>query len=750
MLMNILSNGVFLQQRPSSMETLSFELESPELRPKTELSLLSQNSGGYKDIAIGQRKVFDLPFGSCLFRSDVYDNGSSFLYDNCTVCTCKDSTMVCKKKCSQPGVCDNNGDACCEECLLRVPPDDGKVCKFGSKVFRDGEMWSSVNCSICACVKGRTECRKKQCVPVSSCPQTKLGSSAKLVARVTRLSRPLWRFQLDASSAACSWVGGFCWETALFPVDHAGCATLRPGTSIRPRKDFTQPIRPLLQLKPVPWRDCGLQNQLLVSRHPSNLPSPSHFPFSEPAQDLRRSGKILNRKGCCPICTERRQLEKATQLEGHREATRCTCTCSAISKSAGMLLCFLSVELQVLVKNDARRTRSFSWTKSVELVLGDSTISLQQHLTVRWNGSRIALPCHTPHFHIDLDGYLLKVTTKAVDYRESVSNQKPKQYKKQVGKDPLVRRANGKALPAVEGMRLLLAGPDATTTKLPKGSESILPLSVVTMDPLGSLEISWDGDSFVEVMAAPHLKGKLCGLCGNYNGHKRDDLIGGDGNFKFDVDDFAESWRVESNEFCNRPQRKPVPELCQGTVKVKLRAHRECQKLKSWEFQTCHSTMDYTTFYSWNHCETSKAPHGPSCIGKVIIVLRSEDELLMMFSSWCQLLSPLQLSFPERCTAHAAWGQRLGPEEVLDWLSCIIVTQESEPEPEFSYLLNCFPLCSQCRDNLYTFERCEMPPLCFVLVVAGVDLVHVFMKLTVQRMRTNESSGIDLCPYDGS
>ena len=34
-----------------------------------------------------------------------------------------------------------------------------------------------------------------------------------------------------------------------------------------------------------------------------------------------------------------------------------------------------------------------------------------------------------------------------------------------------------------------------------------------------------------------------------------------------------------------------------------------------------------------------------------------------------------------------------------------------------------------------------MPAMCFVLVVAGVDLVHVFMKLTVQQMRTNESSG---------
>nr|XP_007979834.2 BMP-binding endothelial regulator protein isoform X2 [Chlorocebus sabaeus] len=247
---------------------------------------------------LGQRKVFDLPFGSCLFRSDVYDNGSSFLYDNCTACTCRDSTVVCKKKCSHPGGCDQGQKGCCEECLLQVPPEDIKVCKFGNKIFQDGEMWSSINCTICACVKGRTECRNKQCIPISSCPQ----------------------------------------------------------------------------------------------------------------------GKILNRKGCCPICTE-------------------------------------------------------------------------------------------------------------------------------------------------------------------------------------SLEISWDGDSFVEVMAAPHLKGKLCGLCGNYNGHKRDDLIGGDGNFKFDVDDFAESWRVESNEFCNRPQRKPVPELCQGTVKVKLRAHRECQKLKSWEFQTCHSTVDYATFY---------------------------------------------------------------------------------------------------------------------------------------------------------
>ncbi|XP_071486573.1 zonadhesin-like [Diadema antillarum] len=71
----------------------------------------------------------------------------------------------------------------------------------------------------------------------------------------------------------------------------------------------------------------------------------------------------------------------------------------------------------------------------------------------------------------------------------------------------------------------------------------------VMKTPFG-LRVWWDGESSVRVEVPDHFQGKLCGLCGNFNGKGEDDLMERGGSLTASATEFGLSWAVSSD--CKR------------------------------------------------------------------------------------------------------------------------------------------------------------------------------------------------------
>ena len=161
------------------------------------------------------------------------------------------------------------------------------------------------------------------------------------------------------------------------------------------------------------------------------------------------------------------------------------------------------------------------------------------------------------------------------------------------------------------------------------------------------MKLLWDGESFLEVTVPPSFKRRLCGLCGNFNGRRRDDLRMRNGQLATSVEQFGSSWKVGGPKSCsanNRPgsddedgaQSPPPPSssslkhrnnrlanksqqqqptssarnhkkvkaatkteepLCQRQWHIRIRAVRECSVLKAATFAQCHSQVSPVRYF---------------------------------------------------------------------------------------------------------------------------------------------------------
>ena len=111
-----------------------------------------------------------------------------------------------------------------------------------------------------------------------------------------------------------------------------------------------------------------------------------------------------------------------------------------------------------------------------------------------------------------------------------------------------------------------------------------------------NFNVFWDGSSGVQVSASSGLRGKICGLCGHYNGRSRNDLRRRDGSSTANVVNFALSWLDGNGN--TREQCQPANSVRTCGPKAERWGTETCNALTLAPFTSCHTKIDHEPFLS--------------------------------------------------------------------------------------------------------------------------------------------------------
>lgn len=146
------------------------------------------------------------------------------------------------------------------------------------------------------------------------------------------------------------------------------------------------------------------------------------------------------------------------------------------------------------------------------------------------------------------------------------------------------------------------------------GDERVLQDSEVEVTRIGrhlyvvlvtlGVRVSWDGLYRVEVTVSTRWRGRLNGLCGNYNGDPSDDFITSNNISTTSANIFGHSW-VLNNDIRESCGGLTTPDPCPPSVRADAQAR--CAVLRETYFSSCNDVVDPTFFiescvYDYCHC----------------------------------------------------------------------------------------------------------------------------------------------------
>lgn len=132
---------------------------------------------------------------------------------------------------------------------------------------------------------------------------------------------------------------------------------------------------------------------------------------------------------------------------------------------------------------------------------------------------------------------------------------------------------------------------------------------IIVEAPGLGLQVKWDRGTRVYVKLDTKWKGRVGGLCGNYNGNANDDLQAPSGGIETSPLLFGHSWRLQ--DYCDVPTEQI--DACETHPQRKTWAQRKCGILKSDVFRACHGEVPVDLYLKRCIFDTCACDQGGDC-----------------------------------------------------------------------------------------------------------------------------------------
>ncbi|KAM9302197.1 mucin-2-like [Gastrophryne carolinensis] len=115
----------------------------------------------------------------------------------------------------------------------------------------------------------------------------------------------------------------------------------------------------------------------------------------------------------------------------------------------------------------------------------------------------------------------------------------------------------------------------------------------LVVETQNGLLLFWDKKSSIFIKVTSTFKGKLCGLCGNYDGNANNDFTTRSNAVVANAEEFGNSWKLLQT--C--PDTSVTPDACAQNPYRYAWAQRKCSIINSAVFSACHPHVDSNKYY---------------------------------------------------------------------------------------------------------------------------------------------------------